>query len=114
MKKTIRRFFVVAGTLIAFASLLPSPALAKRTVAQKKQIARTQFENAERMREALAGKADRLRTKREYNRVIDAYRKVYYVAPTSSKADASALAVGELMVEYGRAFNDEKSFLDAI
>ncbi|MCU1308228.1 MAG: N-acetylmuramoyl-L-alanine amidase [Acidobacteriaceae bacterium] len=66
------------------------------------------------MREALAGKADRLRTKREYNRVIDAYRKVYYTAPNSSKADASALAVGELMVEFGRAFNDEKSFRDAI
>jgi N-acetylmuramoyl-L-alanine amidase len=93
---------------------LSSPAFAKRTVAQKKQIARTQFENAERMREALAGKADRLRTKREYNRVTDAYRKVYYIAPTSSKADASALAVGELMVQFGRAFDDEKSFRDAI
>jgi N-acetylmuramoyl-L-alanine amidase len=102
--------------VIVFASVVCSslPALAKRTVAQKKQIARTQFENAERMREALAGKTARLRTKREYNRVIDAYRKVYYVAPTSSKADASALAVGELMVEYGRAFDDEKSFRDAI
>jgi N-acetylmuramoyl-L-alanine amidase len=114
MNKTIRRFFVVAGSLLAFASLLPSPAFAKRTVAQKKQIARTQFENAERMREALSGKAAKLRTKRDYNRVIDAYRKVYYTAPTSSKADASALAVGELIVEFGRAFDDEKSFRDAI
>ncbi|MCU1285858.1 MAG: N-acetylmuramoyl-L-alanine amidase [Acidobacteriales bacterium] len=117
MKKNfLRRLLILAGTVIAFASVLsnPLPAFAKRSVAQKKQIARTQFETAERLREALSGKSGKSRTKRDYTRVMDAYRKVYYTAPNSSKADASALAVGELMVEYGRAFNDEKSFRDAI
>ena len=60
------------------------------------------------------GKPERQRTRKDYDRVLDAYRKVYYTAPTSSKADAAALAVAELMAEYGRAFNDDKSFHDAI
>jgi N-acetylmuramoyl-L-alanine amidase len=45
---------------------------------------------------------------------MDAYRKVYYVAPTSNRADASALAVADLLVDFGRRFDDEKSFRDAI
>src|SRR5689334_10932246 len=116
MKKINRRLLILAGTVIAFASVLssPLPAFAKRSVVQKKQIARSQFDTAERLRESLSGKSAKSRTKRDYTRVMDAYRKVYYTAPNSSKADASALAVGELMVEYGRAFNDEKSFRDAI
>lgn len=84
------------------------------SVARKKQVARSQFETAERLREALSGRPAKERTRREYNRVIDAYRRVYYTAPTSSKADASVLAVAELLAETGRVFNDEQSFKGAI
>ena len=86
----------------------PLAAHARRSVAQKKQIARAQFETAEKLRQTLEAKPESSRSKRDYSRVLDAYRKVYYTAPTSSKADASALAVGQLLVDYGRAFNDEK------
>jgi len=81
---------------------------------QKKRIALTQFERAGRLREALQGKPEDRRTKRDYMRVIDAYRKVYYTAPTSSRADASVQSVAELMVQYGRQFDDEKSLHAAI
>jgi N-acetylmuramoyl-L-alanine amidase len=106
----------LAAVLLAPALLLvlPPESEAKRTVAQKKKIARTHFEDAERLREELNGKPERSRTKRDYTRVMDAYRRVYYTAPTSNKADASALAVADLLVEYGRRFDDEKSFNDAI
>ena len=80
----------------------------------KKQQARSQFDVAERMREELNGIPQRQRTKRGYQRVMDAYRKVYYTAPGSSKADASVVAVAELMAETGRAFNDDKSLRAAI
>lgn len=90
------------------------PAEAKRTVAQKKQAAHSQFETAERLHEALDGKPEKSRTRKDYQRVIDAYRKVYYTAPTSNKADASALAVADLMVAQGRQFNDDKMLTDAI
>lgn len=86
----------------------------KRTVAQKKLAAGTQFDTAERMREALNGRPIGERTPREYRKVIDAYRQVYYTAPTSNKADASIAAVAELMAEMGSRFKDEKASRDAI
>src|SRR6185436_2616749 len=108
------RLKILAGTLVS-ALLLPGiPAEAKRTVAQKKRIARTQFEEAERLREALRGKPEKKRSQRDYQRVVDAYRKVYYTAPTSERAAESALAVGDLLVDSARAFDDRKALIDAI
>ena len=75
---------------------------------------REQFARAERMREALNGRPADERTRREYQRVIDAYRRVYFGAPTSSKADPSVVATAELMVEMGRQFDDNRILRDAI
>jgi N-acetylmuramoyl-L-alanine amidase len=85
-----------------------------RTVAQKKQQARTQFETAERMREALNGRPAADRKQRDYLKVMDAYRRVYYLAPTSSKADPAVVAVAELLVEQGRGFKSNHSLEEAI
>jgi N-acetylmuramoyl-L-alanine amidase len=75
---------------------------------------RQQYANAERMREALNGRPSAERTRHEYQRVIDAYRRVYFGAPTSSKADPSVVATAELMVEMGRQFDDSKILRGAI
>ena len=66
------------------------------------------------MREALNGRRQADRTRRDYQRVINAYRAVYYGAPASSKADPSVVAVAETMVEMGRRFDDEKILNSAI
>ncbi len=76
--------------------------------------ARQQFATAERKREALNGRPATDRTRREYQRVIDAYRRVYFGCPTSSKADPSVVATAELMVEMGRQFDDNKILRGAI
>jgi N-acetylmuramoyl-L-alanine amidase len=76
--------------------------------------ARQQFARAERMREALNGRPSGDRTRNQYQRVIDAYRRVYFGAPTSSKADPSVVATAELMVEMGRRFDDNKIMRGAI
>jgi len=70
----------------------------------KKQAAFAQFQKAEQMREALNGRPEDERARRDYQHVIDAYRRVYYLAPASSKADASVVAVAELLAEAGRQF----------
>ena len=49
----------------------------------RKEEARGQFEKAEQMREALNGRPVGERTRRDYQRVAEAYRKVYYVEPAS-------------------------------
>ena len=50
----------------------------------------------------------------DYQRVIDCYRRVYFGAPASSKADPSVVAVAELQVEMGRRFNDNTIFQRAV
>jgi N-acetylmuramoyl-L-alanine amidase len=98
---------------ISMTCLLVLPLFAA-SVQEKKQQARSQFETAERMREELNGLPQKDRSRHEYQRVLDAYRRVYYEAPTSSKADASVVAVAELLAESGRAFNDEKTSRAAV
>ena len=103
-------FALALFSLSAFSQL----AEAKRTVAQKKKIARTQYETAERMREALNGRPREERRSRDYVQVIEAYRRVYYIAPTSNRADDSVVAIAELLAESGRLFRRPKSSRDAI
>src|SRR5882672_4284216 len=66
------------------------------------------------MREALNGRPADDRTRREYQRVINVYRSVYFGAPASSKADPSVVATAELMVEMGRQFDDNKILRGAV
>ena len=93
--------------------LLPSDSVWAR-VHHNDAWARQQFAKAERMREALNGRPAGERTRREYQRVIDSYHRVYFGSPASSKADPSVVATAELMVEMGRRFDDNKILRGAI
>jgi len=95
-------------------TLFATTELSARNLIRAKQIALKQFETAERMREALNGTPETERTRRDYQRVTDAYRRVYYTAPGSSKADASIVAVAELLAESGRRFDDPKMLRAAV
>jgi N-acetylmuramoyl-L-alanine amidase len=87
--------------------LLPAlPGYAR--VRQGDAWAREYFTKAERMREALNGRPSKDRSRHDYQRVIDAYRRVYFGSPSSSKADSSVVAVAELQVEMGRRFDDDQ------
>ena len=88
---------------LALAAMLIS-GIAFASSSERKLEARQQFEKAEQMREALNGRPADQRTRKDYMRVADAYRKVYYVAPASSKADASVIAVAEVLADMGRQF----------
>lgn len=90
------------------------PSAHARTVKEKKQAAKLQFEAAERLRDSLLGTPESERDRRDYQKVMDAYRKCYYTAPSWAKADSAVLAVAELLDDQGRVFNDPKSYKDAI
>jgi N-acetylmuramoyl-L-alanine amidase len=66
------------------------------------------FVHAEQLRAALESNPPAQRTQAAYERVLDAYRAVYHNDPASSKADASVLAVAQLLGEEGRLFSDEQ------
>lgn len=76
--------------------------------------AHSQFAIAESKREALTGTLVERQTRREYQDVIDSYRRVYCGSPTSTKADASVAAVAEVMMEMGRRFHDTTALRAAI
>ena len=101
---------VLAAIALAALCAIPAPLWA----ATKQQRALQEFEQAEKLRAALNHEHASERTRKDYQRVIDAYRRVYYTSPTSSKADPSVVAVAELMTEMGHAFNDDKILRDAI
>ena len=73
-----------------------------------------QFDVAEEMREALNGRPVKERSRAEYQRVVNAYRKIYFGAPASNKAAAAVAAEAEVMVEMGRQFHDETILHKAI
>ncbi len=76
--------------------------------------ARERYAVADRLREALNGRPQNERSRRDYQRVLNSYRAVYLGAPASSKADPSAVAVAETLVEMGRRFDDDKILNEAI
>src|SRR5437899_2042032 len=110
LTRSSRAFRFGAALLLA---LLPL-ATASARVHHNDAWARQQFAKAERMREALNGRPAGERTRREYQRVIDSYRRVYFGSPVSSKADPSVVATAELMIEMGRRFDDNKILRGAV
>ena len=98
---------------VLWLTLLPAVPVQAR-VSHNDAWARDRFAAAERMREALNGRPAGERTRHQYQQTIDAYRRVYFGAPASSKADSSVVAVAELEVEMGRRFDDNKILRDAV
>lgn len=98
--------------MLALVAVCAAPAFGEP--AARKKTAFPLFEQAEKMREALNGQPAAERSKREYQRVMDAYRRVYYTSPTSPRANDAVVAVAELLAEMGRAFNDDNSLRSAI
>lgn len=101
-------------TLVATGLLLTAGRTEAMSVAQKKHISLDYYHKAVQMREALNGRPEGDRDAEDYNRVIDAFRKVYHLAPTSTRADASVLAVAELLAEQARLSDDKTGFKSAI
>ncbi len=94
--------------------LLLLPVLPAQARGKSEAWANTQFSAAERVREALNALPAKERSRHEYQRVINAYRRVYYGAPASAKADSSVGAVADLLAEMGRTFNNESALRSAI
>src|SRR5271154_2496534 len=74
----------------------------------------SQFAAAQQMQETLEGRPLETRTRHDYERVIDAYRRIYMGAPTSGRADPSVVAAAQMTEEMGRRFNDPELLRSAI
>ena len=105
----------MAGTRSAQATGRSLPhTRARRSSATGTSTGSSPYDHALRLREALEGRPEAQRTRRDYDRVLDAFRLVYHGDPRNPQADASVATVAELLAEQGRLFEDRKSSLDAI
>jgi len=107
-------FHFTIWTLVTAGLLLHGGRAEAMSVARKKHIALDYYHKAVQMREALNGRPESDRDTEDYNRVIDSFRKVYHLAPTSTRADSSVLAVAELLAEQARLNDDKTGFKSAI
>jgi N-acetylmuramoyl-L-alanine amidase len=83
--------------------------------AHARQLSRlTAFEQAEHLRQALEDRPESQRSRAAYDRVLDAYRAIYHNSPAAPKADASVLAVAQLLTEEGGLFSEPKMLHDAM
>jgi len=76
--------------------------------------AKAQFAGSTRLHQGLEARPARELTRADYERVINAYRRVYLESPTSTKADPSVVAVAQLLEEMGRRFADDDVLRSAI
>ena len=74
----------------------------------------SQFGSSQRMQQTLQTHPVEQRTRLEYQRVINAYRRIYLAAPSSSKAAPSVVASAQLLEEMGRRFDDDAILRSAI
>jgi N-acetylmuramoyl-L-alanine amidase len=105
------RWGVCLAAALALVVCLPAEGRSPR---RGRQLAQSQFETAQRMREALNGRPVRERTQGQYNRTIEAYQRVYRYSPASPRASESLLAMAELMAEEGRVLGKDAYFEKAI
>jgi len=66
------------------------------------------------MHDALNSQSSEERNRHQYQRVVEAYRRVYYGAPASVKAEASVVAVAGLLAEMGRNFHNDRDLRSAV
>jgi N-acetylmuramoyl-L-alanine amidase len=109
-----RRLWGALPVLAVFAAFTVSAPRVHARARHSDAWAREHFAGAERMREALNGRPPADRSRRDYQRLLNAYRSIYLGAPASSKADPSVVAVAETLVELGRHFDDAKILHEAI
>jgi N-acetylmuramoyl-L-alanine amidase len=76
--------------------------------------ARSQFAVAQRLHQSLEARPAEKLTRKDYEHVINAYRVVYFEAPSSTRADPSVVAVAQLKEEMGRRFEDDDILRAAI
>lgn len=72
------------------------------------------YARAEKLQGRLNARPSSARTRRDYERVLDAYRAVYHGDPGSPDAGRSIAAVADLLASEGRCFHDARLSRDAV
>ncbi len=113
MRQTLRRdaATIRSGPRVFFASLIFLSLFSHVTRADKsssrRETAKNQFDRAEKERQALEARPEKDRSLKEYNSVLNTYRRVYLISPRAAEVPAALNQVAELYRTMGDLFNEK-------
>ena len=102
---TIRPILRVIFASALVLSLFPPASRAGDNASSRRESARTQFERAEKTRQALEARPEGLRTLKEYTALVIAYQRVYLITSHAAEVPASLNQVAELFRTMGDLFD---------
>src|ERR1700674_1040876 len=102
---TIRPILRVIFASALVLSLFPLASRAGDNASFRRESARTQFERAEKAREALEARPEGVRTLKEYTALVIAYQRVYLITSHAADVPASLNQVAELFRTMGDLFD---------
>jgi N-acetylmuramoyl-L-alanine amidase len=95
--------------------LLVLPALLAEASSHKSAAwANSRLDAADKARETFNNRAEKDRSRHDYQRLINSYRQIYYGSPSSPEASKAVLSVAQLLQEMGSQFDDTKNLRGAI
>jgi N-acetylmuramoyl-L-alanine amidase len=103
---TIRRIPGVLFAFLLFLSLFSNASRAETNTARR-ETAKNQFDRAEKDRQALESRPEKDRSLKDYNSVVNAYRRVYLITPRAAEVPAAINQVAELYRAMGDLFSEK-------
>ena len=103
---TIRRIPGVLFTFLLLLSIFSSASRADSSTARR-ETAKNQFDRAEKDRQVLESRPEKDRSLKEYNSLVNAYRRVYLITPRAAEVPAAIDQVAELYRAMGDLFNEK-------
>lgn len=99
---------------VAAVLLILAPCSSAKSLAQKRALAQAQYSRAENLKQQLEAAPESQRTRRDYERVITAYERVYLITPNYARTDASIFQAAQLLQQMGIATSDPDASREAI
>jgi len=103
---TIRRVPGVLFTFLLFLSLFSSASRADSSTARR-ETAKNQFDRAEKDRQALESRPEKDRSLKDYNSLVNAYRRVFLITPRAVEVPGAINQVAELYRAMGDLFKEK-------
>jgi N-acetylmuramoyl-L-alanine amidase len=104
-------FFGAIGGFLSVLLLIALPARGDDDAAERRTEAHAQFDKAEAMRAQLEAKAERERSIKDYQQLVNAYRRVYLITPHAVEVPGALREVGDLYRTMGQQF--EPKYFDS-
>jgi N-acetylmuramoyl-L-alanine amidase len=99
--------------LLIFLSLFPRPASADNDASTRRETAKSQFDRAEKDRQALESRPENIRSLKDYISLVSTYRRVALITPRAPEVPQALNQVAELYRAMGDLF-EEKYYQSSI